>query len=160
MRRCRVAKRRASSVKRSKTGEASDLTKPVESSADSVATQVAEYVGTSLGQLLNERDKLVKQVGDLDQRIADARGRMASTIVERLPSLPSLPAIPALGGLRKPPTTAAKKAVARTERTGNRKKHRGKPETTVVPKEALKKLSAQATGRSAVRKRANARSSR
>ena len=125
-----MAKRSTASNKRSrKTVEKTPAGTRERHSGDAVPVRVAEYVGASLGRLLNQRDRLARQVANL-------------------------PAV-----LRRP-AKAAKMATARGERTGNRKKHRGKPESAVVPKEALKKLSATAAGRSTRRKRARARSSR
>ena len=123
---------------------------------DAVVTQVAEYVGGSLGRLLNQRDRLMQKIASVDQRIAAARSRVASAVAERLPSGLAFPALP---GSRRRGATGTKSA-GRTQRKGNRKKHRGKPDTAEVPEQALRKMSAAATGRAATRKRATARSSK
>jgi hypothetical protein len=145
-----VAKKLAGGKRGRKQAEAPDVS--AQQGGETGAAQVAEYVGTSLGRLLNERDRLLKQVADLDRRIAAVRGRVTTAVAERLPSVADLPGL----GRR----TASKKPAARTERKGNRKKHRGKPDTPEVPTEALKKMSAAATARVAARQRATARSSK
>jgi hypothetical protein len=145
-----VAKKLAGGKRSRKQAEAPDVS--AQQGGETGAAQVAEYVGTSLGRMLNERDRLLKQVADLDQRIAAVRGRVTTAVAERLPSVADLPGL----GRR----TASKKPAARTERKGNRKKHRGKPDTPEVPTEALKKMSAAATARVAARQRATARSSK
>ena len=148
-----MAKKLAGGKRGRKQAEAPDVS--AQQGGETGAAQVAEYVGTSLGRLLNERDRLLKQVADLDQRIAAVRGRVTTAVTERLPRLPGVADLPGLGR-----RTASKKPAARTERKGNRKKHRGKPDTPEVPTEALKKMSAAATARVAARQRATARSSK
>jgi hypothetical protein len=149
-----MAKKVASSDRRSR-----QTTKRAEPSVppggDAIVTQVAEYVGGSLGRLLNQRDRLMQQIASVDQRIAAARSRVASAVAERLPSSLAFPALPRS---RRRAATATKSAG--TQRKGNRKKHRGKPDTAEVPEQALRKMSAAATGRAATRKRATARSSK
>jgi len=125
-----VAKKAVSTNKRSSKRTGADKSTRQEDS--SVVTQVAEYVGASLGHLLNQRDRLANQVADLDRRIAD------------------------LG----PGRSTTRKSATGPERKGNRKKHRGKPEETAAPKQALRKVSAAASARAAARTRATARSSR
>ena len=39
----------------------------------SVAGNVAEYIGTSLADLMNRKDALVRQLGDVDRQIASVR---------------------------------------------------------------------------------------
>ena len=124
-----MAKKAVSTNKRSSKRTGADKATRQEDS--SVVTQVAEYVGASLGHLLNQRDRLARQVADLDRRIADLR-----------------------------PGRSTRKSASKPQRKGNRKKHRGKPEETAAPKEALRKLSAAASARTAARTRATARSSR
>ena len=41
-----------------------------------VADQVAEFIGRSMGELLNRKDSLTKQMADVDEQIADVRQRV------------------------------------------------------------------------------------
>jgi len=41
-----------------------------------VADQVAEFIGRTMGELLNRKDSLTKQMADVDEQIADIRQRV------------------------------------------------------------------------------------
>ncbi len=51
-----------------------------------VADQVAEFIGRSLGDLLNRRDSLSKQMAEVEQQIADVRHRVVRQFGEYLPT--------------------------------------------------------------------------
>jgi hypothetical protein len=51
-----------------------------------VADQVAEFIGRTLGELLNRKDALSKQMADVDQQIAEVRHRVVRQFGEYLPS--------------------------------------------------------------------------
>ena len=43
-----------------------------------VADQVAEFIGRTMGELLNKKDTLSKQMAEVDEQIADIRKRVVS----------------------------------------------------------------------------------
>ncbi len=43
-----------------------------------VADQVAEFIGRTMGELLNKKDSLNKQMAEVDDQIADIRKRVVS----------------------------------------------------------------------------------
>lgn len=51
-----------------------------------VADQVAEFIGRSMGELLNQKDALTKQMADVDQQIADVRARVIKQFGAYLPA--------------------------------------------------------------------------
>jgi hypothetical protein len=51
-----------------------------------VADQVAEFIGRSMGELLNRKDALTKQMADVDQQIAEVRQRVVRQFGSYLPS--------------------------------------------------------------------------
>jgi len=55
------------------------------SSSGTVADQVAEYIGRSMGELLNKKDALAKQMADVDAQIADIRSRVMKQFGGYLP---------------------------------------------------------------------------
>jgi len=48
------------------------------SSSGTVADQVAEFIGRTMGELLNKKDMLSKQMAEVDDQIADVRKRVVS----------------------------------------------------------------------------------
>ena len=56
------------------------------STGTTVADQVAEFIGRSLGELLNRKDALTKQMADVDRQIADVRQRVVRQFGEHLPT--------------------------------------------------------------------------
>jgi hypothetical protein len=64
-----------------------------------VADQVAEFIGRTMGELLNKKDALSKQMAEVDDQIADIRKRVVSQF----------------GGLV-PPASRAKRAVKAASR--------------------------------------------
>jgi hypothetical protein len=113
----------------------------------SVAGNVAEYIGTSLADLMNRKDALVRQLGDVDRQIASVRDMGA-----RLAS-----AVPRLVGLTQP-TGAGKKRSAKKTRTGNRKLKRPLPPDDPLVKGTTRTRLAEAKGRATKRARTTQRS--
>lgn len=54
-------------------------------SSGTVADQVAEFIGRSMGELLNKKDQLSKQMVDVDQQIAEIRSRVVKQFGDYLP---------------------------------------------------------------------------
>jgi hypothetical protein len=50
-----------------------------------VADQVAEFIGRTMGELLNKKDTLSKQMAEVDTQIADIRERVVSQFVALVP---------------------------------------------------------------------------
>ena len=50
-----------------------------------VADQVAEFIGRTMGELLNKKDALSKQLVDVDRQIADVRKRVVRQFGDYLP---------------------------------------------------------------------------
>ena len=51
-----------------------------------VADQVAAFIGRTMGELLNRKDTLTKQMADVDQQIADIRQRVVRQFGSYLPA--------------------------------------------------------------------------
>jgi hypothetical protein len=51
-----------------------------------VADQVAEFIGRTMGELLNKKDALSKQLVEVDRQIADVRARVVRQFGEYLPA--------------------------------------------------------------------------
>ena len=51
-----------------------------------VADQVAEFIGRTMGELLNKKDALSKQLVDVDRQIADVRKRVVRQFGDYLPA--------------------------------------------------------------------------
>ena len=99
-------------------------------------TAVAEYVGASLGELMNRKDALAKQLAGLERQIAAVR-KQVSAKLERLP---------ALGRAKKAP-------VSKKAKTGNRKHKRPLPPDEPMVAQAERARAAEAKGRTAARTR-------
>lgn len=54
--------------------------------AGKVADRVAEFIGRSMGELLNKKDTLTKQMADVDRQIADVRARVIKQFGSYLPA--------------------------------------------------------------------------
>ena len=107
--------------------------------------EVAEYIGASLGELMNRKDVLVRQLATVNQEISTVRRRVAATVAQRLPAVPLL-------GRGK----AAKKA--KSAKTGNRKRKRPLPPDDPMVAATERARSAEAKGRAAQRSRTSMRS--
>lgn len=55
-------------------------------SSGTVADQVAAFIGRSMGELLNQKDALSKQLADVDRQIADIRSRVVKQFGDYLPA--------------------------------------------------------------------------
>ena len=51
-----------------------------------VADQVAEFIGRTMGELLNKKDTLNKQMAEVDSQIADIRKRVVSQFGALVPT--------------------------------------------------------------------------
>jgi hypothetical protein len=51
-----------------------------------VADQVAQFIGRTLGELLNRKDALSRQMTDVDRQIAEVRHRVVRQFGEYLPA--------------------------------------------------------------------------
>ena len=51
-----------------------------------VADQVAEFIGRTMGELLNRKDSLTKQMADVDEQIADIRQRVVRQFGSYMPA--------------------------------------------------------------------------
>lgn len=54
--------------------------------AGTVADQVAEFIGKTMGELLNRRDALTKQMAEVERQITDVRSRVVRQFGEYLPT--------------------------------------------------------------------------
>ena len=77
-----------SRVPRPDTQEASLSKTPVkaQSSSGTVADQVAAFIGRSMGELLNRKDSLSKQMAEVDRQIAEIRRRVVEQFGAYLPA--------------------------------------------------------------------------
>ena len=57
-----------------------------QSSSGTVADQVAEFIGRTMGELLNKKETLSKQMAEVDSQIADIRKRVVSQFGGLVPS--------------------------------------------------------------------------
>jgi hypothetical protein len=57
-----------------------------ENAGGTVADQVAAFIGRSMGELLNRKDALSKQLAEVDQQIADVRQRVVRQFGSYLPA--------------------------------------------------------------------------
>jgi hypothetical protein len=55
-------------------------------STGTLADQVAEFIGRTMGELLNKKDSLTKQMADVDDQIADIRRRVVSQFGALVPA--------------------------------------------------------------------------
>ena len=113
----------------------------------SAAGNVAEYIGTSLADLMNRKDALVRQLGDVDRQIASVR-----EVSAKLAN-----AVPRLVGLRRL-AGAGKKRSAKKTRTGNRKRKRPLPPDDPMVEATTRTRLAEAKARAAKRARTTQRS--
>jgi hypothetical protein len=51
-----------------------------------VADQVAEFIGRTMGELLNKRDSLSRQMADVERQISDVRQRVVKQFGEYIPT--------------------------------------------------------------------------
>lgn len=60
--------------------------KTIEAKASTVADQVAEFIGRTMGELLNRKDALARQMAEVDSQIADVRKRVTKQVGSYLPA--------------------------------------------------------------------------
>lgn len=113
--------------------------------AGNVADQVAEYIGTSLADLMNRKDALARQLAAVDQQIAAVRKRVRDAAQK-------LPALPIPGRKASAPAKPAK------AKTGNRKKKRPLPPDDPMVAATTRARAAEAKGRAAKQARTTRRS--
>jgi hypothetical protein len=58
----------------------------VKKQASTIADQVAEFIGRTMGELLNRKDALAKQMAEVDSQIADVRKRVTKQVGSYLPA--------------------------------------------------------------------------
>ena len=127
--------------------QATASAKRVPASETGAAGQVAEYIGTSLADLMNRKDTLVRQLGDVDRQIASVR-QAGAKLVETMPRLIGLG-----GG-----TKTAKRTAVKKTKTGNGKRKRPLPPDQPMVEATTKTRLAEAKGRAAKRARTSQRS--
>ena len=60
--------------------------KKIEAKAGTVADQVAEFIGRTMGELLNRKDALARQMADVDSQIAEVGKRVTKQFGAYLPT--------------------------------------------------------------------------
>lgn len=116
--------------------------------------QVAEYIGSSLADLMNRKDALARQLADVNGQIAAARKRVTATVTEALPTLERLRGGGSGGTAaagKTPPVTAGTKK-------GNGKRKRPLPPDDPMVAATERARAAEAKGRAANRVRTSQRS--
>jgi hypothetical protein len=116
---------------------------------------VAEFIGSSLGELMNRKDALVKQLASVEQQIAAARdsvvvaGRKTATAARKAVT-PAAGKPAAAKPVAAQPATAAKK--------GNGKQKRPLPPNDPMVSQTTRAATAQAKARTAQQMRTTRRS--
>ena len=124
-----------------------------ENTAASVG-QVAEYIGSSLADLMNRKDALARQLADVNGQIAAARKRVTATVTQVLPELERL-----RGGRSGGTAAAGKKpSVKAGAKKGNGKRKRPLPPDDPMVAATERARAAEAKGRAASRTRTSQRS--
>jgi len=131
-----VAKKQAAKAKAEKTNAL------VVSRAD----EAAEYIGESLADLMNRKDELVRQLANVNQRIASV-SQVGSRLVQ---------AVPRFVGLGR--TKAVPKKTRAAGKAGNRKRKRPLPPDEPMVAQTERARAAEAKGRAAKRARTSNRS--
>ena len=131
-----MAKKQAAKTKTAKTNA------PVTVSR---ADEAAEYIGESLADLMNRKDALVRQLANVDQRIASV-SQVGSRLVQ---------AVPRFIGLGRAKAVPKKKAGTKT---GNGKRKRPLPPDQPMVAQTERARAAEAKGRAASRARTSNRS--
>lgn len=109
--------------------------------------EAAEYIGESLGDLMNRKDALVRQLAIVNQRIASV-SQMGGRLIE---------AVPRLVGLGRTRAVPKKTRPAGTK-TGNGKRKRPLPPDQPMVAQTERARAAEAKGRAAKRTRTSGRS--
>jgi hypothetical protein len=121
---------------------------PGSAAARTSLDDAAAFIGTSLGELMNRKDALAKQMAAVEQQIAAARDRLkagvSSTVAAARKAVPS--------GAKKTKTAAS------AGRTGNRKKKRPLPPDDPMVQATTRNATAQVKARTAQAMRTTRRS--
>ena len=133
-----MAKKQAAKTKAAKTNA------PVTVSR---ADEAAEYIGESLADLMNRKDALVRQLANVNQRIASV-SQMGSRLIE---------AVPRFVGLGRA-TAVPKKNRKAGKKTGNGKRKRPLPPDDPMVAQTERVRAAEAKSRAAKRARTSNRS--
>ncbi len=114
------------------------------------ADNVAAFIGSSLGELMNHKDALVKQLAKVEKQIAAARDQVVVVSKKTADAARKAvtPASPAKSAA--PAATAARK--------GNGKQHRPQPPDDPMVKQTTRAAMAQVKARTAQQLRATKRS--
>ena len=120
---------------------------PVKVSRAGAAGEAAEYIGESLADLMNRKDALVRQLANVNQRIASV-GQIGNRLME---------AVPRFVGLGRAKAVPKKTRAAGTK-TGNRKRKRPLPPDEPMVAQTERARAAEAKGRAAKRARTSNRS--
>jgi hypothetical protein len=112
---------------------------------------IAVYVGRTLGELLNRKEELQKQLAQVEAQIVDVRNDVGARVAKYLPK--------SLSGLRRktPRKPAGRKAVKRTPRPSHA---HGRDHETVVAKEMERSAAASDRMQRAARPRSAPRATR
>jgi len=106
-----------------------------QASSGTVADQVAEFIGRSMGELLNRKDALTKQMAEVDEQIADIRSRVVRQFGDYLPATT--------------PRARARRAVNRKVRAAGKKLKKVSAETRAKMAEAARRRWARERARKA-----------
>lgn len=106
-----------------------------ETTTGTVADQVAAFIGRTMGELLNRKDALAKQMADVDSQIAEVRKRVTKQFGAYLPAATRRQRV--------------KKAVAKKSRAAKRAVREISDETRAKMAEAARKRWARARGKKA-----------
>lgn len=116
------------------------------------AGELAEYVGTSLAELMNRRDALARKLAAVERAIATAGRQAGAKVAGAVPGVNRARQMP---GARRGKAKAA--ATAAPARTGNRKKNRPPPPEDPMVALTTRATAAEAKGRAAQQVRSSRR---
>jgi hypothetical protein len=118
---------------------------------EGITGTIAVYVGRTLGELLNRKDELQKQLAQVEAQIADVRNDVGARVAKYLPK--------SLSGLRRktPRKSVVRKAVKRTPRPPHA---HGRDRESVVSKEMERSAAASDRMQRAARPRSAPRATR
>jgi hypothetical protein len=103
------------------------------SDAGTLADQVAQFIGRTMGKLLNRKDALARQMADVDSQIAEVRKRVTKQFGAYLPATTR--------------RARVKKAVAKKTRAAKRAVRQISEETRAKMAEAARQRWAKARGK-------------
>jgi hypothetical protein len=128
------------------------IVKRTRSSADDVVDSIAVYVGRTLGELVNRKDDLQKQLAQVEEQIAAVSGKVGAEIGKYLPS--GIPGLSSRGGR----TKAMAKRPAR--KTAPPPHPHGRDPESGEARQAMKAAPVSGRTRTAVRQRSAPRGTR